>query len=268
MNPGRRARPPEPWPVRRCRQSAAELPIPAQSPAGAAYLLGTEFGSGQLGNGNKTDSNVPVAVSTAAACWPARRSPPSRPASPTPARSPAATRTAGDLAPTAYSATAVPPTARHRSRSAGALAGKTVTAISAGRSNTCAVAEGRAYCWGYNANGQLGNGFTTDSAIPVAVNVAGRTGRQDRHRHLDRRGLRERRPARLPTRLPTAGARTRSAPLVTAPPTRQTDTGCGDRPRVPSVPGGHRHLRRRVQHLRGGRRQGRMLGAQRVRRAR
>ena len=38
----------------------------------------------------------------------------------------------------------------------GVLAGKTVTAISAGQDHTCAVADGRAYCWGCNAYGQLG----------------------------------------------------------------------------------------------------------------
>ena len=51
----------------------------------------------------------------------------------------------------------------------GVLAGKTVTAITAGNWHSCAVAEGRAYCWGYNANGELGNDSTTGSSLPVAV---------------------------------------------------------------------------------------------------
>ena len=55
----------------------------------------------------------------------------------------------------------------------GVLAGKTVTAITAGGYHTCAVADGKAYCWGYNGNGQLGNNSTTDSSVPVAVNTAG-----------------------------------------------------------------------------------------------
>jgi len=56
---------------------------------------------------------------------------------------------------------------------AGVLAGKTVTAINAGGSHTCAVAEGRAYCWGNNAYGRLGNATTTNSSVPVAVNTTG-----------------------------------------------------------------------------------------------
>jgi alpha-tubulin suppressor-like RCC1 family protein len=55
----------------------------------------------------------------------------------------------------------------------GVLSGKTVTAISGGFLHTCAVADGKAYCWGFNIRGQLGNGTTTDSAVPVAVNTSG-----------------------------------------------------------------------------------------------
>jgi alpha-tubulin suppressor-like RCC1 family protein len=56
----------------------------------------------------------------------------------------------------------------------GALAGKTLTQISVGDSDTCALDDtGAAYCWGGNASGELGDGSTTDSSSPVAVDVSG-----------------------------------------------------------------------------------------------
>ena len=49
-----------------------------------------------------------------------------------------------------------------------------VTAISAGIgfsevAHTCAIQNGAAKCWGYNNNGQLGNGSNEQSLIPVQV---------------------------------------------------------------------------------------------------
>jgi uncharacterized protein (TIGR02145 family) len=55
----------------------------------------------------------------------------------------------------------------------GVLSGKTVTQISTGNTHTCALADGKAYCWGYNGNGQLGNNSTTESLVPVAVDTSG-----------------------------------------------------------------------------------------------
>ena len=56
----------------------------------------------------------------------------------------------------------------------GVLAGKTIKQISAYGFHTCAVAsDNKAYCWGNNKSGNLGNNSTTNSLIPVAVNTTG-----------------------------------------------------------------------------------------------
>jgi len=46
----------------------------------------------------------------------------------------------------------------------------TATAVAGGGLFTCALlANGTVWCWGYNGNGELGNGTTTESNIPVQV---------------------------------------------------------------------------------------------------
>ncbi len=60
----------------------------------------------------------------------------------------------------------------------GVLANKEVTDIAAGLMHTCAIADGAPYCWGYNGNGQLGDGLAGagiehSSSVPVAVDTTG-----------------------------------------------------------------------------------------------
>jgi len=56
----------------------------------------------------------------------------------------------------------------------GVLAGKTILSITSGRDYNCAIAsDNQVYCWGYNANGQLGNNATSNSPQPVAVDTNG-----------------------------------------------------------------------------------------------
>ncbi len=56
----------------------------------------------------------------------------------------------------------------------GVLSGKTILSISSGVNHTCAVAsDNKAYCWGWNNNGQLGDGTKDGRLSPVAVDVSG-----------------------------------------------------------------------------------------------
>jgi alpha-tubulin suppressor-like RCC1 family protein len=56
----------------------------------------------------------------------------------------------------------------------GVLAGKVVTALATGANHSLALcSDGTLAAWGYNGYGQLGNGSTTDSLIPVTVSTAG-----------------------------------------------------------------------------------------------
>lgn len=88
--------------------------------SGAAYCWGTN-GSGRLGDGTSTERLDPAAVSTA-----------------------------------------------------GVLSGKIVTDITAGSATSCAVADGKAYCWGHGVTGQRGDGTNAAAATsPVAVDTTG-----------------------------------------------------------------------------------------------
>lgn len=62
----------------------------------------------------------------------------------------------------------------------GVLAGKTVTDMFSAQWHSCALADGKVYCWGYNRDGQLGNGVSginEHSNVPVEVGgaLAGKT---------------------------------------------------------------------------------------------
>jgi alpha-tubulin suppressor-like RCC1 family protein len=142
----------------------------------AAYCWGTGA-NGRLGNNSTSNSIVPVAVNTAGAlggktvtaitagggqtcvvarvitavhCW--------------------GYNNYGQLGDNSTTTSNVPVTVATASSS---LNGKTVTAISAGASHTCAIADGTAYCWGNGGSGRLGNNSTSSSSIPVAVDTSG-----------------------------------------------------------------------------------------------
>ena len=56
----------------------------------------------------------------------------------------------------------------------GLVDNKTVKSVSVGSFSTCAISsEDKAYCWGFNNNGQLGTGNTNNSALPVFVSGDG-----------------------------------------------------------------------------------------------
>lgn len=60
-------------------------------------------------------------------------------------------------------------TARSVPTAVATLAGKTVTAVSAGSAHTCAIADAKVYCWGQGTSGQLGNGANNTQYKPVLV---------------------------------------------------------------------------------------------------
>jgi len=53
------------------------------------------------------------------------------------------------------------------------LSGKTITSLTVAGRSTCVLADGTPYCWGDNGWGQLGNGTSDNSAVPVPVDTTG-----------------------------------------------------------------------------------------------
>ena len=164
---------------------SSQTEVCALDSAGAAYC----WGSGGLGDGSTTYSTVPVAVDTsgvlagktltqitagqfhgcavdsagAAYCWGGNQY-----------------GELGDGNGGGSGDNSAVPVAVDTS---GALAGKILTQITAGDNNTCALdRDGAAYCWGFNEDGELGDGTTSyDSTVPVSRGHQRRTGRQDTH---------------------------------------------------------------------------------------
>lgn len=53
----------------------------------------------------------------------------------------------------------------------GLLSGKKATAIAAGKTHTCAIAETNVYCWGNNATYQIGDNTTTQRNTPTLIST-------------------------------------------------------------------------------------------------
>jgi prepilin-type N-terminal cleavage/methylation domain-containing protein len=138
--------------------------------SGEAFCWGGNGSTGTLGNGGTANAPSPSAVSTSgvlsgktvskitmgtygcaiadgqAYCW--------------------GSGTDGGLGNGANSNSLVPVAVS----TAGVLNGKTLEVIATGSFHACAVSSGEIFCWGEGGSGQLGNGSSVDSNIPVAIN--------------------------------------------------------------------------------------------------
>ena len=139
---------------------------------GSAWCWGANQGGGQLGDGSTTNRNSPVAVTGgltftsvsaggdhtcgltaggAAYCWGLNLY----------GELGTGSVTGPQQCSGSYACSTTP---------AAVSGGLTFNSVSAGEQHTCGVTTaGQAYCWGFNAFGQLGNGSTTDSSAPVPV---------------------------------------------------------------------------------------------------
>ncbi len=160
--------------------SAGQEEACALDSTGAAYCWGLSNNTGSLGDGNQTPTNspVPVAVDTSGAL--AGKTLTKISVGDTDACALDTTGTAycwgynnfGEIGNTSVpnAGTAVPVPVD----TSGVLAGKTLTGISENGYHTCAIdSAGLAYCWGWNDNGELGDGTETQHDVPVAVDTSG-----------------------------------------------------------------------------------------------
>lgn len=158
--------------------SAGEGHTAALTADGALYAWG-ENSSGQLGDGTTADSAVPAPVDTSGVLDGVKLAQVSAGYSHTVALADdgavyawgygfygqlgngATGGSASSAVPVAVDLSAVP-------------AGRTITTIAAGFYSTTAIdSEGAVYTWGNGAYGQLGNGTTTSTSVPTAVDTAG-----------------------------------------------------------------------------------------------
>jgi len=145
---------------------------------GAAYCWG-EGGSGQLGNSGTADSTTPVPVNTSGVLSGKTVTKVAANGDQTCLIADARAYCFGDTYEGALGngvTVRTDQTTPVAVSTSGVLSGKTVTDISVGgyyAYNACVVADGGAYCWGVNDWGQLGNGDSGNSALPVAVNTSG-----------------------------------------------------------------------------------------------
>lgn len=141
------------------------------------YCWGSNW-SGQLGNGNTDSKNVPTAIDMTgvlsgktiksvvagnagtcviasddkAYCW--------------------GDNWSGQLGNGTMNNQSYSPTAVYMTGS-GVLNNKTIKSISMGSQHACVIAsDDKAYCWGENGQGQLGDATTTRNAYPVAVDTS------------------------------------------------------------------------------------------------
>ncbi|MFM7679064.1 MAG: RCC1 domain-containing protein, partial [Roseiflexaceae bacterium] len=150
---------------------------------GAAYCWGFNF-YGQLGDGTRVHSEIPgMVIGPIVTSTPTRSNTPTR----TQTYTRTATRTRTATPTQTYTRSNTPtytntytPTSTYTNTPAVSLTPTNAprpwsgswSSISAGYWHTCALASpGDAYCWGSNADGELGNGTNTRSSIPIKVSM-------------------------------------------------------------------------------------------------